>query len=152
MNSRVWSVVLLACGAIIALATVLPFALLRANRPQPAAIEFLSSTYEYGLYCPGDTVGGYKVTFNVNRAVDLYATTSHFKSEGGDTMQGNSWGNVWVTSYPEPRVVTEENASWTVPNFPPGEYERVLSVGTMGQDTDPMRISMSYGIRDDCTD
>lgn len=115
------------------------------NAP-PVHIENMDVVPEVGL-CPGDRFDvHYRI--NVTKPVFLYRYTS-VMNKGLDY-------NLWKTQdsftpMPQPKVtVYEENFPWQVPNIPPGEYQRVVTLRGYNTQEKPVYIPTPFTVKEGC--
>lgn len=149
-GKAIWKFTIFIMGVVAGLALLLPIVMLQSTRPQSPAVELVDNTYITGVYCPNERVE-YLLHWNIHRPSVLVITSTHRRA-GGDTIQGQRAGNRFITNIPESGSIIDIDAGFDVPNFMPGEYEYVLSVGTESEDSDPVFVRFPYTISDDCFD
>ena len=151
MSDRKWLILFVVLSVLIGTASSLLLTVAYAGRPQPAAVELVDLNYEPGEYCPGDTVP-FEITWQINREAILLITSSHMRGIGadGDTAIPGRMPSAALVTNPTPRLLYDTDPKFTIPDLPPGEYARVLAIGTLSEDSEPAIVLFPYTIRDDC--
>ena len=116
---------------------------------RPSAVEWLNDSYEPIAACPGDEVA-YELEIEIREPAILFVVPAVLRAPLGDTAQGYRIGEVFITNIPTPRTIVDRDASFIVPDLPPGEYVRVLAAGTFGANTKPAIREQPFTIRVDC--
>ena len=146
-----WKVALFLMGFAMGLLVLVPMSLFNLGMPQSSTVTLADNNYIPVEACPGDFID-YIMTWEINRGAVLVITFAHLRTGDGsnDTIAGQKAGERFVTNIPSARILLDEDAGFTVPEIPPGEYEYVLSVGTESEDTKPVFVVFPYTVRDDC--
>ena len=119
--------------------------------PERSIVEWISDTYVPGQYCPGDVIE-YEIALKVSEPVTIELNDTFLRSgPDGDTVLANTSGDVLVFNIPTSRTIADRDARFTVPNLPPGDYVRSLSVGTRWRNTQPIFRQQPFTIRGDCS-
>ena len=123
------------------------------DRPQPPAVEFLTTDFETVEACPGERIP-FDTVIRISHPVVLFVATSHLRGHGadGDTAKLARLGDIAALIIPTARTITDEDSAFTVPDLPPGDYTRVLAAGTLSEDSDPAIRLFPYTIPNDCND
>ena len=128
---------------VIAISAALLLLLVSA---QAQPVRLVEVSYTPTDVCPGDVVP-YSVTWEVARPAVLAITVGHLRSNG-DAIEP-ARGRVLVPMWRAGQI-TDRDAVFVVPDFPPGDYER--TVGIEAGARRPAFLVQEYTIRDDCAD
>lgn len=148
-RGRLWEIAIFFMGVTVGVTLLVPIILTTPSRPQSEPVVLISSTYKPQAFCPGDTVPPYELAWRVRRPSILFVTVAYLRGNGGDTIIGMK-SDPFITNIPTERVIVDRDESFTIPPLPPGIYERVLGIGTMSKDSEPVFFSFRFGVRDDC--
>lgn len=147
----IWKIAIFFIGLGCGLALLLPISLSIPSRPQSEAVRLISTTYTPQSLCPGDVIDDFEFVWEVKRPAVIFVVASHLRASGSrDTAIGARAGEIFVTGIPSARTITDNDASFIIPDLPPGDYERVLSIGTFSEDSKQAFLIMPYTVRDDC--
>lgn len=152
MTDRVWTLAKFAMGFTLGLAVAVLLLVMTLGAPQPKAVEFIATNYEVGAFCPGDEIP-YTLHLRVNRDEShLYVSSSILRGldASGDTVLLGRVEDAVTTGIPTARDIVDTDPLFVVPALPPGEYSRVITVGTLSEDSKPTMRLMPFTVRDDC--
>ena len=117
---------------------------------QDPIVEWIRTDYRHVTGCPGDT-NRYTIEMKVNKPAILFVAVSQLRGEPlNDTAKGSLLGDLFVTVIPTARELVDHDAVWTIPDLPPGDYERVVGAGTLSEPSIPAIRIQTFTIRGDC--
>ena len=153
-GGQFWKMIILFLGFAGGLGFALFFIVIAVpSRPQSEPVRLISTSYEPQSLCPGDVVEDYDFVWEVKRPAVLFVIVSHLRAGGDrDTVIGANLGSAFATGMYSARTITDLDANFTIPDLPPGDYERVLSIGTISEDSEPVFLVLPYTIRADCVE
>ena len=151
MSNHKWIISFMVLALVLGTAAMLLMMTIYQGRPQPPAVELLALEYIAADHCPGDVLP-YQIKWQINRTAILIVTSSHMRGFGaeGDTAIPGRMPSAALITNPTPRILHDEDLSFTIPDLPAGDYARVLAVGTISEDSEPAIVIMPYTIRADC--
>lgn len=150
MNGKRWPILFLFVALIVFMSASL-FLVSLARMPQEPAVELVSFDYEKLDVCPGDFVP-FEIIWKVNRPSIMFVTSSHIRSANaeGDTAIPGRMQETGLLPMPLMTFVDDMDAHFDVPDLEPGDYTRVLAVGTLSEDSKPVFVMMPYTVKEDC--
>ena len=151
LTDRRWSLTIAAVASMILFASMAFVISMFAGVPQSPIVSLVELDYAYTEVCPGQVVP-YGVTWQVDREAMLIVSSSHWRglnAEGDAAMVGRMSDAALLDMHSR-RILTDLDAHFDIPDLPPGDYARVLSVGTLSENVKPAQILQPYTIRDDC--
>jgi hypothetical protein len=152
MTNRKYYFFLISAVSVLIISVVILFTAWVEGRPQPPAIEFLSTSYELYEGCPRDSVT-YFSEMEINRPVVLEVTSSVLREHdaSGDTVVFGKHVDLVIAPVPSERILFDQDgATFTIPDLPPGEYARVRAVGTWSEDSVPVQVIQPFTILESC--
>lgn len=147
MNRYYGAIFGLAVGMVLTAAIIAVFIASNIGEPQAAAVE-IESGYIPFSGCPGDSAT-FTSTLTINRKAIIFVTVSHLRA-GGDTIIGGKIGDTFITAIPSPRTTVDQDNGFSLPDLPPGDYVRVVAIGTKSEDSLPVMIEQPYTIEENC--
>ena len=151
-NLQRWRVILAAVGVLITFLGMMLITVTIASMPHNAPVELVRKDYNPpAIVCPGDVIP-FVLEWKVNRAATLTLTPTHNRGHDG------AGGNVVIAHYddisrvnqPETGSVVDADLAFVVPDLSPGEYARILSVGTASESSLPFFVTLPYTIGTNC--
>ena len=151
MSSRIWHFLFLGIVALIFFSSSLFVLVALINKPQEAPIELISLDYTTMSVCPGDVVP-YSIRWSIRRPaiMELSSTTKRGHTGTGDTIITGRMADTRIVNNNKKTEIIDTDPSFTIPELPPGDYARILSVGTRSEDSEPIFVSFPYTIPDGC--
>lgn len=145
------AVAMAAMAAMAIIGAVAIILLVRAVGIRTAAIELVNEPPAPFVACPGDAVE-YLLELRVNRPVILLAVSSILAGHDGKgrTVQFASGGDLVLTARPTGDALVSGMARFTVPDLPPGDYQRVTGFGSWSVDSDPVFVPVNFTVKGDC--
>jgi hypothetical protein len=135
---------------MVLLAALMIYAAMLPSQTQPSVVEWMEDTYSPVVGCPGDEVA-YTLRLRVSKPAVLFVAVAQLRGgEEGDTIQGNQMGQLFTTIIPSARTITDNDAVWTIPDLPPGDYVRVVAAGTLTEPSQPAIRLQPYTIVEGC--
>ena len=151
LTDRRWSLTIAAVASVILFASMAFVVSMFAGVPQHPVVSLVDLDYTYTDGCPGQVVP-YGVTWQVDREAMLIISSSHWRglnAEGDAAIVGRT-PDAALIGVTNARTLTDLDAHFDIPDLPPGDYSRVVSVGTLSENVKPAQILQPYTIRDDC--
>ena len=143
-------IVIITLFALVGNLAFVTYAIMQPPVTPPPAIEWLGDTYKPVAGCPGDEMR-YSMKLRIDGQAILFVATAYLRGgSDGDTIQGDSIGNLFVTVIPDERTIVDEDASWIMPDFPPGDYVRVVAAGTFSEPSAPAIRLQPFTIVEGC--
>ena len=151
LTDRRWSLTIAAVASVILFAGMAFLVSIFAGVPQQPIVSLVEMDYAYTDGCPGQVVP-YGVTWQVEREAMLIISSSHWRglAAEGDAAIVGRMPDAALLGVNSPRLLTDLDAHFDIPDLPPGDYSRVVSVGTLSENVKPAQILQPYTIRDDC--
>ena len=150
-DSKKWFVLVALISGIIGFSLSMMLSVMFVGMPQPSAIKLMRFEYNPpALVCPGDELN-YEIEWNATRSGVMRITPStHYglDATGGTAITAKITDLRWTNNV-QPLVIMDD-PSFVIPDLPPGEYSRALSIGTESESTEPVFLVFPYTIGDWC--
>lgn len=146
------------------------------SRPANSPVTWFPLEKDSFVVCPGEIIN-MPLTIGITRKVGLDIGVTYLRSYptsaaimavesnpnlqkfmesyglplDGDTVQGQRRESVLRTAIPSKRIIVDPDAQWVVPDFPPGQYSRVVWAAVVGENVRPQMMEIKFTVRDHAT-
>lgn len=136
---------------IVGLSVTVALMVISPIRIQPPVVDWTKDNYKPVAGCPGDVIG-YSLEMRVNEPAILFVASAVLRDGPmGDTVAGSRAGEMFVTVVPSPRDIVDNDATWTIPDLPPGSYVRAVAAGTLSEPSEPAIRLQPFTITEGCS-
>ena len=150
MTQKRWPIATMLSGMLLLFSFGLFAATAFGSQTREAPIKL--SSFEYSppaTVCPGDTLA-YSVRWEVTRPAQLrlYPTFNVGPlGDGGHVLPAHE-DDVRYLNQRTPGAIINDDVTFIIPNFKPGDYSRVVSIGTMSEESTPVFVNLPFTIPD----
>ena len=118
--------------------------------PEPPVISWIQQDADTVFGCPGDVVRD-NVTVSSSEAAMIAVFSTYLRGgPTGDNVEPQRLGDASIVIIPSARTLEDRDITWTIPDYPPGEYVRALAAGTLFRNTEPVFRERPFVIVEGC--